>query len=611
MATVSFAEWRPDVAMLNSSYAADVLNVLCADGSYIPFPQLEVYSTAMASTPFGAFSARDSAGQIVIFAGTATKLYKLNTTTLEWDHVSRLAANQITNGTFDADTDWTKGTNVTIASGVGTFTATPDGQAFSQSQTLTAGKIYKVVFTVSAYTSGGVRALFTGGTSVVGTTRTALGTYTEYLTAATGNITLAIAAVGTSTLSVDNVTVQELATYSASADDRWRFAQFGDFVIAVNANDPPQVYEIGTSTEFADLGGSPPRARYVAVWGDFLALGGLTDNPNRVHWSALNDITGWTPGTNNSDYQDFPDGGDVMGMNDATNPIIFQKAAIRLGTFVPGSAEIFTFQKIHDKRGSAAPYAIASRGSFTFFADAGGFFQIAADGSIAPIGFEKVDRTVFGNIDGAELAGIIGEVDPFYARVYWAVKYDSTTDAFDRLIVYDWNLQKWSQIGGSFEILFPLASGTIGYTLSGLDAVSATLSGLPFPLGSKVWQGGAPIMAAFDTDNKLGFFSGGASQATLTTQEMGSTGAEVQRVKDITPIIDAEDLAGLFVSIGARLRRSDPVVWSAEATPSTNTGVVRKKSRARFHQFKLRVAADSVWNHAQGLDVISEPAGLR
>lgn len=489
MPVVNFAEWRPDSADLNSNVTADVENVLCADGSYIPFPKVAPFSDGLEATPFGAYSARDSAGQITIFAGTAGKLWRLNNTTLAWDDVS-----------------------------------------------------------------------------------------------------------------------QAMTTYNSTVSERWRFAQFGNFLVAVNANDAPQVFELGVSTEFEDLAGSPPPARYIAVWGDFLVLGGLTGNPNRVHWSGLNNIEMWTPGTQNSDFQDFPDGGDVHGMTNATNPIIFQKGAIRLGTFVPGSTEVFTFQKIHDKRGSAAPYAIATRGAYTFFADSGGFFQIGPDGSLAPIGFEKVDRTIFNRINGSDLFGIIGEVDPFYSRVYWAVKYDSTSAAFDRLIVYDWNLTRWTQIDLNIDILFPLASGTIGYTLEGLDDVSTSLDALPFSLDSKVWQGGAPVMAAFDINNMLGFFSGNNAEATITTQEMGDVSGMVQRVNTMFPLVDTNDV---YVSIGARMRRGDDFVWGMEAAPSSNTGIVRKKCRARFHKFRVRIPEDIVWNHAQGLNVDAVGAGMR
>src|SRR5690606_17025626 len=115
--------------------------------------------------------------------------------------------------------------------------------------------------------------------------------------------------------------------------------------------------------------------------------------------------------------------------------------------------------------------------------------------------------------------------------------------------------------------------------------ISASLDALPYSLDSKVWQGGAPIMAAFDTDNRLGFFSGDAMEALLTTQEMGDTAGAVTLVKSILPVVDTGDV---FVSIGARFRRGDTFVWSDEQEPSSNTGRIRKRSRSRFHKFKTR-----------------------
>jgi hypothetical protein len=57
-------------------------------------------------------------------------------------------------------------------------------------------------------------------------------------------------------------------------------------------------------------------------------------------------------------------------------------------------------------------------GPLTIFADSGGLFQLNSDGSIAPVGFEKIDGTVFSRISGANLSGI-------YAR--WIRSSTATT----------------------------------------------------------------------------------------------------------------------------------------------------------------------------------------
>lgn len=482
------AEYRPDVADLNTNFTDDLLNVLCADGSYIPAPAFAALTSAVSEKPLGAISVQQLDGSISFFNGSATKLWKLNNTTLTWDDVSQAAT-----------------------------------------------------------------------------------------------------------------------TYSASSDAPWSFAAFGNFVIAVNQNDDPQVLQIGVDTVFRDLGGSPPRAGVVRIWGDFVALMRLTSNPNRVQWSGLNDCEFWTPGTNNSDYQDFPDGGEVQGSSEATNPIVFLASAIQRATFVPGSLEVFTFQKIHDKRGAKSPYSIATRGAFAFYADEGGFFQISPDGGITPIGFEKVDRTVFRRLNVSAISKIYGAVDPFYSRVYWAIDY-AGSGVYDIMLVYDWNIGRWTPI--EIDALFILPMATAGYTLDGLDAVSSSLDALPFSLDSKAWQGGAPFLAAFDPANRLGAFSGDPLEATVTTPEMGETNGQVMRSTSTYPVVDTDQV---FVSIGVRMRRTpqQPVTWMAEQSPSYNTGRVRKRSRARFHRFKMRIPAGETWHHNKGIDVDLSPAGER
>ncbi|XAI96516.1 hypothetical protein [Microcystis phage Mae-JY35] len=486
MVMVPIAEYRPDVSNLNRDMSSSILNVLCADGSYMPFPKLEPYTAALAAKPLNAFMARTLAGDIRIFAGTADKLWLLNNTTLAWADVS-----------------------------------------------------------------------------------------------------------------------QALVTYGATESAPWSFAQFGPYVVAVNTNNDPQVFDLSTSTAFASLAGSPPRASSVRVWGDFLVLIGLASNPDRIHWSGLNNIEMWTPGTANSDFQQFPDGGRVQGATDATNPLIFQERAIRRATFVPGSVEVFTFQKIHEARGAKSPLSVATRGSFAFYADEGGLFQIGPDGALTPIGYEKVDRTIFQNVKASDIARMRGIVDPFYSRVYFAVDEAGLGD-YDTFYVYDWNLTRWTKTEASIVLHIPAA--TPGQTLEGLADISASLDALPFSLDSRVWQGGAPVLAAFDRDNRLGFFSGSNARAVVTTQEMGDTGGQITTVMEQYPVVDT---ALLTCAVGSRFRRNDPVVWTNEQSPSFNTGTVKKRSRGRFHRFRSTIEEGALWSHFQGSDVKTITSGQR
>ena len=88
-------------------------------------------------------------------------------------------ANEVTNGTFDTNTDWTLGTKWSISGGKLNSVASASTASASQSTSITIGKTYRVQYTVSEYALGGVRIKL--GTAT-GITRTADGIYTEYIT---------------------------------------------------------------------------------------------------------------------------------------------------------------------------------------------------------------------------------------------------------------------------------------------------------------------------------------------------------------------------------------------------------------------------------------------
>lgn len=396
---------------------------------------------------------------------------------------------------------------------------------------------------------------------------------------------------------------QTATTYNASAQNRWRFAQFGKYVIAVNINNAPQVFELGVSTEFADLAGSPPNAKDIAVWGDYLAL---WDDRNTVYWSDTNNISNWTTG--NSGSQTFPDGYQIMGSSSVTNPFIVQKNGIRQATYVPGSTEVFTFQKIHEDLGAFAEYSVCSRGGTMFFASSGSFYMLQSDGTPVAIGDEKVDRTWFERFSSSALQSIMGVVDPFYPRVYFAVQWTSTTDAFDIILVYDWVKGEWSYSDQGVGALFPLGSATIGYSLEALDNIYATLESIPYSLDSNVFKGGAPVLGAMDASNRFGFYSGENAEAEIVTQEAGATNGQFTFLNNAYPIVDTMQCR---ISVGTRDRLGDAVTWGVDIAPNSVTGNVDFLAEARWFTFSMTILDGAMWTKAQGVDVPGKLSGWR
>ena len=208
----------------------------------------------------------------------------------------------------------------------------------------------------------------------------------------------------------DNSKLYELDTTDSSLDniskasnytlttpkDRWRFAQFGKDVIAVGGlANPVQKYTLGTSSLFADLGGSPPDADFVTVVRDFVWLGRAEDGsgnrvPYRVHWSGFNDAESWTAGTDQSDFQDIPDAGEITGIVGGEYCTILMERAIVRATY-SGPPLIFQFDKVETARGCQVPGSVCNIGHTVFYLSDDGFY--AFDGQRSQnIGAEKIDK---------------------------------------------------------------------------------------------------------------------------------------------------------------------------------------------------------------------------
>ncbi len=118
-----------------------------------------------------------------------------------------LGTELVTNGGFDADTDWTKGTGWLITGGVASVdgTQTVDSD-LEQDITIANGDTYEITFTISNYVAGTITPVI-GDT--LGTARSANGTFTETITAGAGvSPRLQLRANSDGDMDIDNVTVK-------------------------------------------------------------------------------------------------------------------------------------------------------------------------------------------------------------------------------------------------------------------------------------------------------------------------------------------------------------------------------------------------------------------
>ena len=116
-----------------------------------------------------------------------------------------LGSEQVTNGNFATDSDWTKGTGWSIGGGVAISDGSSSYSFLQQTSSVLNGKIYKISYSVTSYTSGSVE-VGVGGTSNNNIQRNSVGDFVEYHTSNGTNLTIISRnLIG----SIDNVSVKE------------------------------------------------------------------------------------------------------------------------------------------------------------------------------------------------------------------------------------------------------------------------------------------------------------------------------------------------------------------------------------------------------------------
>jgi hypothetical protein len=128
--------------------------------------------------------------------------------------VPEYGSETIINGSFDADSDWSKGTGWTISGGTASCDGTQTGTTNLNNTAgngLLNGKTYRVVYTISGYAGGSISIKL--GNTGYGVYHSANGTYTQDLVAGVTTFpTAQLNADANFIGSIDNVSVQEIVS---------------------------------------------------------------------------------------------------------------------------------------------------------------------------------------------------------------------------------------------------------------------------------------------------------------------------------------------------------------------------------------------------------------
>ena len=390
--------------------------------------------------------------------------------------------------------------------------------------------------------------------------------------------------------------------YATAETNTWNFAQFGDKVLGTNFNDAVQIATMSTGSQFADASGTPPNAKHIATFGDFVVLGYTDNSPFEIYWSGIDDAESWTAGTNQSDFQRFPDGGLVQGMAGTDILYIFQQTKIRRMQYV-GPPVIMQIDELSTARGCLEAGSIAEQGRMVFFLSDDGFYMLRG-GEPEPISTNKVTNWFFDDVKRDSLYRMTSAVEPQETLVYWS--YTSTAsanDTPDTIIIYNWTSQRWSYARITLDLLFP--SLGLGYTLEDLDTLTTNIDTFSIPLDDPLLTGGTPRFGAFATDFTYNIFAGSTLASEIETADFEFSPKRRAYVHGVEPMVDSESAT---VATSGRERLGATVSY-ATAQALETTGHASADSSGRYHRFKLATPAADSWNDYTGIEVLAEDDG--
>lgn len=396
--------------------------------------------------------------------------------------------------------------------------------------------------------------------------------------------------------------------YATPTTGFWRFEQWEDYLFATNFIDDLQSLDVTTGGDFAAAAGTPPKCRFLKVFGDFLVAGCLSTNQMGIRWSAYRDPTGWTAGTNLSDQRSFPTDGFVMGLAATDMLYVFQQRAIRRGLYV-GPPNIIQFERLETERGLLTPGSLCQIGRMIFFLADDGFYLMKDDALPVPIGDEHVDEWFRADVNIGALYRMTSAIDPDAKIVSWS--YPSNASPLgvpDTVLNYHWTEGKWTYERKPALALFQAL--TLGYTLEGLDTIAPDIDAFEISLDDPILQGGDLRYAGFDESYRFGVFSGAQLEATLETGDFEVNPGRRAAVKRCLPRIGADDLT---VALGSRESVADAIVYKT-ARAKQASGRVPVRGNGRYFNAKTVIADTATWraeDPATGLSFETRDRGVK
>lgn len=325
----------------------------------------------------------------------------------EWQLDVSIGSEEIINGGFDADSDWTKGTGWTIAAGVASFSGSAIAALSQALSGLTSGDAYEVTFTAASASENEGRVRFTGS-SVVLNSFIANGSNTFRFTAddTTGTLEFEPAAAVASAFDIDNVSVKRVP------------------VAKQIANAPIDNKAIFVTEE------------------RFLVCLGAGGDQRKIQWSDREDNTLWTPAATNEagDFLLQTEGNILRGIRTRGQSLILTTLDAHTMTY-SGPPFVYGVERVGTSCGLIAANAVASVDAGVIWMGQRGFY-LYSGGQVQNIPCEVGDY-VFTEMNKDQTSKVSCVVNSAWNEIWWFYPSENSVEC-DRYVAFDYAENIWS-----------------------------------------------------------------------------------------------------------------------------------------------------------------------
>ncbi len=386
----------------------------------------------------------------------------------------------------------------------------------------------------------------------------------------------------------------------------WTFTTFGNLVIACSKENAPQVATLADGgMVFADLGGTPPKAKVCTTQKNFVMLGDTNDGVNnlldQVWWSGLGNQATWTPSasTQAGNLRLLETPGPITAMVNIRDAVaVYKEDSIYVMDY-QGSPLLWTSRLISNGVGCSSPHGVCVVNGIHYFTHRSGVYRF--DGaSVQPIG-PQVAHYLSSKVNLQKLYGFVQAAHEESENcVYWF--FGNNTDGSgvrDKALV-------WNYATGEFGFV------TNTWAVSGSEGMRCVI---PATLTDFGWSWDATLAAAstnlllLGTSNTAGgtaslrLPSFGTSALTLTTGDMGDD-TQFTKITRIKPRLLTTASA---LSATLYCKNSEGSAFDAGTTYTSDASFTRLDGAksARWHKAVISVTAGEVG----GLSISSVQSG--